>query len=651
MKKQQYTIVEIVEKKGYKYEKNIGTWIQGILRKKEDFEDYIVETEMHQDKNAIFKIVDDGVILVENLYFLYPYKSLFGRATGKSDKFFPLYNNLKTGDFKSSFEQKIVKKKVLLDRETKRNLKAISGIEVFYTVLKNIADNDNSIDITKESLIDLINSTNSLNKIPELDSPLNQSTWMELVELKEKIEKDGDDEWTLLAIAEKYLLLNEEEKGIDKLYSIVEIYPEHGSTWALLADRLFKQYQRILQKMNSHHAMNDYSGPIDYPLDGEEHHYNELLEDYFTQSEEIRKEFVRCIFKALEFWPHWSEHKLDNGKNYHPTTAIGRVTDFEIKREELFTLAIKYLENKDFKDSDYTDTFSTTLCSISRSKKVDLPSFHYNRQNLPIWLKIIKIYSWTDKDVYNALLLNMVDKITNGFLTNEESRYTLQSSEISDVILSLIGIDKFQEINNSIQIKQKYQHDAIIVSKILEHYKNSIFDKLDTIKPYLIKYQPTMGIQEVESYTTQESILALKETFLNITEECKSFNEFYLNTDESLVSSSLLALYWLVGTIEFISNIKDNKYPFSNSNKDKIESIAEGLKTFSSNEERIIGNAIQKELDKLPKEQWIKDLNICRTDYLLKLFTEISEETSCDKVFAEHLELIWNRFYRYEDDY
>ena len=145
-------LFDFIRELGYENPGKLANWVREIIKNKEDFDKrfHVPSADSffnrREDK---FMLSQEAKILVENLCFLKPYMSCFGKSLESQREFQP-YRILggEKAD-KEALEKKFERLRMELQAEKERNERAMANLEYFHSILVS----DKPIDITEEKLV------------------------------------------------------------------------------------------------------------------------------------------------------------------------------------------------------------------------------------------------------------------------------------------------------------------------------------------------------------------------------------------------------------------------------------------------------------------------------------------------------------------
>ncbi|MBR4531614.1 hypothetical protein IKO70_04300 [bacterium] len=145
-------LFDFIRELGYENPGKLANWVREIIKNKEDFDKrfHVPSADSffnrREDK---FMLAPEAKILVENLCFLKPYMSCFGKSLESQREFQP-YRVL-GGDKadQAALEKKFERLRMELQAEKERNERAMANLEYFHSILVG----DKLVDITEEKLV------------------------------------------------------------------------------------------------------------------------------------------------------------------------------------------------------------------------------------------------------------------------------------------------------------------------------------------------------------------------------------------------------------------------------------------------------------------------------------------------------------------
>lgn len=147
-------LFDFIRELGYENPGKLANWVREIIKNKEDFDKrfHIPSAERffsrREDK---FMLSPAAKVLVENLCFLKPYMSCFGKSLESQREFQP-YRILSGEKVDiAALEKKFERLRMELQAEKELNERAMANLDYFHSILIS----DKPIDITEEKLIDI----------------------------------------------------------------------------------------------------------------------------------------------------------------------------------------------------------------------------------------------------------------------------------------------------------------------------------------------------------------------------------------------------------------------------------------------------------------------------------------------------------------
>lgn len=146
-------LIDLVRALGYKNPEKLANWIRDIIKNKEDFDKRFHVAGPERDfgrREEKFLLDADAVVLVENLCFLKPYMSCFGKSMEDSREFQPYRILAKDKGFdRKELERKYKRLHAELQAMKEESEKALKELEIFHSILMN----GEPVDITKKKLV------------------------------------------------------------------------------------------------------------------------------------------------------------------------------------------------------------------------------------------------------------------------------------------------------------------------------------------------------------------------------------------------------------------------------------------------------------------------------------------------------------------
>ena len=144
-------LFDFIRELGYENPGKLANWVREIIKNKEDFDKrfHVPSADSffnrREDK---FMLSQEAKILVENLCFLKPYMSCFGKSLESQREFQPYRVLGGAKADKAALEKKFERLKMELQAEKERNERAMANLEYFHSILVG----DKPVDITEEKL-------------------------------------------------------------------------------------------------------------------------------------------------------------------------------------------------------------------------------------------------------------------------------------------------------------------------------------------------------------------------------------------------------------------------------------------------------------------------------------------------------------------
>lgn len=146
-------LIDLVRELGYENPEKLSNWIRDIIKNKEDFDKRFHVSGPERDfgrREDKFMLDAEASILVENLCFLKPYMSYFGKSIDNTKEFQPYRVLAKEKEIdRAEVEKKYKKLCAELKALKEKSERALENLKVFHDILTS----DEPVDITKEKLI------------------------------------------------------------------------------------------------------------------------------------------------------------------------------------------------------------------------------------------------------------------------------------------------------------------------------------------------------------------------------------------------------------------------------------------------------------------------------------------------------------------
>lgn len=448
-------LTDLIKSLGYKDHGLLANKIRDLLKEKEDFKKVIVEAKKGSGRAdgrpEKFMVTKDATTLVDNLAILEPYVKLFGIADTES-QYTPLKclrdskqrSNLK--DNASKFEAKI--RRDLVRSETA--LKQLPRLIECFT-------NTDVIDITKDSLRDLMKSTQNSGPADVSDT-FEKTIWNEIIELKDEIEAGLDSSINNQRLGENLYRLGEFDDAIEHLERAVALNPENGTAHVILSLIYLKQLEEIDSGLDPVLRSNYFSGYFESPLNTEEDWRNECLEAGMEEFLTLRNKLIPYIIKGLYFWPehsYKSQSESSPRKNYVYNLNFTFESQLDISRLDLIGYFLKYLSYSDF--LRFPDLVTKIALGEFRSLYGDWLDRDATISNLQI-AKAITITNWFSPDRARQLILNDTGNSTQIKILISQRFSLYRGHAFESLYIHLFGRTKYELfINEALIHLQKFQ--------------------------------------------------------------------------------------------------------------------------------------------------------------------------------------------------
>lgn len=499
---------ELVKNLGYENHKSMSNWVQNIIRNKENFKKYIFKPDKpngRQDaKSEIFYIREDAKILVDNLCFSKPYIQAFFKKAQENSNELPIYQVLKNGVDKNTFDIQVQKLQNKLISKRKINEKAINQIPQFISAIKK----KESIDITKERLKDLINTTSDQFNIINTSNAYKIAAWNELTELEDQMSNEGESSNLHISIAEKLIELGDISEAIEALNNATDLDQTDGIAWALKAKVYLEILTQTLKDQKEVLKQNEYRGFIENPIIPEEYWINEAIEDTMTRSEDIHNLFIHTCLSAFKYWSCWDNHKDNLNKIYndYKLSISSSYSKSIIIRKWLFFHFVMKLRKTDIVPAREVEfiqilkSFQQQNSHIPNLSDLGTNSIEANYE-AQFQTKIIKILSWFDPKETKLALKSIVSKYKEQKISAEEGLLVLMHSDISKLIWEHLGNKKFLQFKLLLEKYADVNNKKQCLIAICNLQLNSVISNFDeTIKALRDKELPFGPKVDLESY-------------------------------------------------------------------------------------------------------------------------------------------------------
>jgi hypothetical protein len=453
MKTEEIALIDVVKKLGFEGYKALSNWVRDIIKSKENFEErFVVQQDNSYNRPEKVIVKEEARTLIDNLCILKPYMRLFEKVTDESNQF-SAYRQLMSSS-KSGLKTRSEKLKT--DLEAKK--KAIEEALIQLPKMTAVLCSNNPIDITTDSLRELIEKTCSASEVVDFAKSFQIAAWNELSTLEAQLDKDETSE-TYRKVAEKILELEDEDGALEALDNATAISPDDGIAWALKA-KIYLDLLGNARKEQMTALSSDFSGGFEHPINSEEQWINERIEDAYFSTENLHALFVEACLFALEHCPCWdnSVHTDKNGvqrkKFKHEYT--GGITRSWIFFHLVLNLKKSDIEKYDIRFLEILRTFQ----SCSRYEAMpDAPYFILSpfsaeyQNETRFQLKLIEILSWISLDECHSLLNVFVERFESwGWRwRSAEDVAILSHSNVSQLFWNYLGREKFLQLYEKLE--------------------------------------------------------------------------------------------------------------------------------------------------------------------------------------------------------
>lgn len=334
-------LTDLVKTLGYRNHGALANKIRDILKDKEDFAKYLLKTDKVYGRDEKVHVNAEAKILVDNLAILAPYVKLFGVAENK-EQYTPL-RYLASRNNRDNIRPKAIKFDVKVRNDIRRSNETLRQLPVFVTAIVEASE----IDITKDSLRALIEQTSESGLLVDLSNSFESALWNEIVELQDQIESGDETSLCHQKLGENLYKMGEFDAAVEHLDRAVELEPENGTAYAILALIYLRQLEQTSKELNGAMARNDYSGFIQNPIDAEEHWINERIEFGINDYQQLRERFIFNVIHGLYHWPE-HDYKRDSRKNYLYNLKQSLKSELDTVREDLMVPFLKHVRYSDF---------------------------------------------------------------------------------------------------------------------------------------------------------------------------------------------------------------------------------------------------------------------------------------------------------------
>jgi len=435
-------LTDVVKSLGFNNATAVSNKVRDILKAKEGFKDKFIidersDFESENRRTEKTYVSPKARVLIDNLAILLQYSGLFGRGTSTT---FPAYRELLKGIDDKFFKSNVIKHTQTIEQNIELSKSSLKKLPIFY----NAVLNKKIIDITKDSLRELMEVHSNNSEVLDLTNTFKLSAWNELLEYQNELENNDQDSTLYQKIGEKFFELGDHEQALTALVTSTELDPENGIAWAI-SSLIF--HSKLRENKHSHYqalARNDFSESIAHPITSEEHWINERIDDTYSDIVDVNNQFVTSAINALYFWPVWEYSKSEEKPNYFYKLNQAHETNVEIEREYLFLKLINEIKFNQFKQ--YKDEVIEIVRSFQMWKPSNYPltkiMFSLNNNDKS---NLIKIFSWiSDLDVKNALTSYFSESLKLEFKAHENLAL-LKDSAITALFWKYIGKNEYRK--------------------------------------------------------------------------------------------------------------------------------------------------------------------------------------------------------------
>lgn len=441
-------LTELVKKLGYRNHKELANKIRDILKDKEDFSKYLIATDKEYGRDEKAQVTTEAEILVDNLAILAPYVKLFGVAENK-EQYTPL-RYLASRNNQDNFKPKAIKFDVKVRNDIRRSNETLRQLPMFVTAIVKASE----IDIKKDSLRALIEQTSESGLLVDLSNSFESALWNEIVELQDQIESGDETSSSHQKLGENLFRMGEFDTAVEHLDRAVELEPENGTAYAILALIYHRQLEQTTKELSGAMARNDYSGFIEHPIDAEEHWINERIEFGINDYQQLRERFIFNVIQGLYHWPE-HDYKHDSRKNYLHNLKQSLKSELDTVREDLLTPFLKHVRYSDFEKWPELISSIMTWQYCSRFGDWSPNTLKHNNQQK---CQVMAVTSWFSEDGAKQLL-------------EYEIKFVGRCETISSEAYELFSIDVFRSLYSQFFGRAEYEK---FISEMLVKFQNQL---------------------------------------------------------------------------------------------------------------------------------------------------------------------------------
>ena len=522
-------LTDLVKSLGYRSHTAVSNKIRDILKTKENFKSrFIIDVREEYATGRTEKVYvsKDAKVIVDNLAILLQYSGLFGRGEAN---ILPAYKQLKNGVNEERFKSNVIKHSQTIKLNAARSKSCLKELPVFANAILN----KGTVDITKQSLRELMQAQNINSEILDLGNTYELSAWNELLEHQNQLDQGESDSTLYQKVGENFFELGDTDQALTALTKSTELDPKNGISWAISSVIL---HSILRENKHSHYqalARNEFSESVANPITAEEHWINERIDDTYDDIMNVSSQFITSAIYALSFWPDWGMpltfSKAKGKPNYFYKLNQSHDTDVEIEREYLFLKLINEINFNQFKQ--YKDEIIEIVRSFQMWNPSDYPQtkimFDLNNTDKS---NLIRILSWiSDIDVKNALISYFDDSLKFPFRA-QENLALLKDVAVQSLYWKHIGKTEYRNklgVLLELDIKNK---EIDNLNQLSSHHLVEVHSKLTAIKKkFNVEYQygdsPPNCYLEYIQLSTDDVNLAFSEALIESEGWHENFSE------------------------------------------------------------------------------------------------------------------------------
>ena len=510
-------LTDVVKSLGFNNATAVSNKIRDILKEKEDFKARFIIDERN-DYESENKRVEKTYVskeaknLVDNLAILLQYSGLFGRGTSTT---FPAYRELLKGIDDKFFKSNVIKHTQTIEQNIELSKSSLKKLPIFY----NAVLNKKIIDITKDSLRELMEVHSNNSEVLDLTNTFKLSSWNELLEYQNELENNDQDSTLYQKIGEKFFELGDHEQALTALVTSTELDPKNGISWTIIS-LIF--HSKLRENKQSHYqalARNEFSESIAHPITSEEHWINERIDDTYSDIVDVNSQFVTSAINALYFWPVWEYSKSEEKPNYFYKLNQSHDTSVEIERRYLFINLINEISFNQF------GRYKSEMVDIVRSFQGWNPEL-YPQTNLIHDINIndksnlMRVLSWiSDADIKNALDTYFADILNKSYRAHEDLAL-LKDGAVQSLYRKHIGKNEYRKTLSTLLKLDIKNQEIDIFNKLSSPHFFDVHSQLTAVtKTFNIESRfgenpPNCYLEDIK-LTNEEVELALSEALKN----------------------------------------------------------------------------------------------------------------------------------------